>query len=280
MTSDPQQTQPPTQPEPRHAEGSVPTPASASPAQQAASAVGGFFRELGPAAVLGVLWGALPALGGFVLLGNLGRVSHWLQGLGGGGAALYAGVFAVTSGLGLLPTYAQSFLGGWAFGPVLGTGLALAGFVAGSLLSRLVAGPMARDRVEGALRRHPRAQAVRDALVGRGALHTLGIVTLVRLPPNSPFALTNLVLTATGVPLWIYVVGTAVGMLPRTAITVWLGSQVQGELAEASRPKWLVFVGLGLTVAVVMVLSQLGQRAIDAAMRRAAGSGASSAPRA
>jgi MFS family permease len=36
------------------------------------------------------------------------------------------------------------------------------------------------------------------------------IVTLVRLPPNSPFAITNLVLASAGVPRPVYLLGTAI----------------------------------------------------------------------
>jgi uncharacterized membrane protein YdjX (TVP38/TMEM64 family) len=81
----------------------------------------------------------MPALGGFVLLYYIRPVSEWLVSLGNGGVALYAGVFIVTAGLGLLPTYAQAFLGGWAFGPVVGTIAALLGFVGASCVGRPIA---------------------------------------------------------------------------------------------------------------------------------------------
>ena len=242
----------------------------------------GVFARLGPAAWLGVLWAVLPALGGFALLARVGPVSAWLRGHEAEGPFVYTAVFVVAAGLGLLPTYAQAFVGGWAFGPIVGTGAALSGFVGASLVGYVIARRVGQDRVEAELARNARARAVRDTLIGTGTLKTLGIVTLVRVPPNSPFSLTNLVLSTTGVPLWIYIVGTAVGMLPRTAIVVWLASefalQFDGELTKdaikAAREPWMLYVSIGVTVAVFFFLVHLGNKAIE----RATGGGTENQP--
>lgn len=241
-----------------------------SPAGQLA----GFFARLGPAAWLGVAWTLLPALGGFALLYFIRPASGWLVSHGSAGLLVYALVFTATAGVGILPTYAQAFVGGWAFGLVPGTLAALTGFVGASLVGRVIAKTVARGKVNEEIDRHPKARIVRDALVGKGDLRALGIVTLVRVPPNSPFALTNGVLSTTGVSLWVYLVGTAVGMLPRTAAVVWLGTQIQGtldgEALKEARPGWWVPVAIGITVVVLVVLTKVGQRAI----RRVLGPGA------
>ncbi len=227
----------------------------------------GVFERLGAAAWLGVAWAAMPALGGFVLLYNIRDVSAWLVDLGDAGVALYAGVFIVAAGLGLLPTYAQAFLGGWAFGPVVGTLAALVGFVGAACLGRPIATRIGQDRVDAELERNTRARAVRDALVGSGPAKTLGIVTLVRVPPNSPFSLTNLVLSTTRVPWWIYIIGTAVGMLPRTALVVWVASHVGGELTKEAmkeaRPPWMLWVSVIAAIAVLAILAHIGNKAIE-----------------
>jgi uncharacterized membrane protein YdjX (TVP38/TMEM64 family) len=208
-----------------------------------------------------------PMLGGIALLYFIRPASDWLVSHGSAGLVVYALVFTATAGVGILPTYAQAFVGGWAFGLVPGTLAALAGFVGASLVGRVIAKTVARGRVNEEIDRHPKARIVRDALVGKGDLKALGIVTLVRVPPNSPFALTNGVLSTTGVSLWVYLVGTAVGMLPRTAAVVWLGTQIQGTLdgdaLKAARPGWWIPVAIGITVVVLIVLAQLGQRAIN-----------------
>lgn len=235
------------------------------------SATPSVFQRLGPAAWLGLVWAFLPAIGGFVLLARVGPVSAWLRDHADTGPFIYTAGFIVAAGLGLLPTYAQAFVGGWAFGPVVGTAAALTGFVGASLIGYAIARPIGRDRVEAELSRNARARAVRDALVGSGRLKTLGIVTLVRVPPNSPFSLTNLVLATTGVPLWIYITGTAIGMLPRTAVVVWIASQVarqfEGELTKeaikGAQQPWMLGLSIGVAVVVLLLLVHIGNKAIE-----------------
>lgn len=225
------------------------------------------FQRLGAAAWLGVAWAVMPALGGFALLYYIRDVSEWLASLGGAGVFVYVAAFVVAAGLGLLPTYAQAFLGGWAFGPVVGTFAALIGFVGASALGRPIAERVGRERVDEEMARNTRARAVRDALVGSGPLKTLGIVTLVRIPPNSPFSLTNLVLSTTRVPWWIYLVATAAGMLPRTALVVWIGSQVDDALTKQgikdAKPDWMIWVSIVAAVVVLGIIAHIGNKAIE-----------------
>lgn len=235
-------------------------------------------RSLGPAAVLGAAWLALPILGSIALFWQIRPISEWLREQGDLGPVIFAAAFTLAAGVGVLPTYAQAALGGWAFGPVTGTLAAEAGFVGAALLGYAIASRAARRRVAALLDSRPDWAAVRDALVASGPLRTLGIVTLVRIPPNSPFSFTNLVLATTGVPLWSYALGTALGMLPRTAAVVWIGSLIQGEFTKdavrEARPGWVLWAGIATAVIAVIVIGQIGQ----AALRRVTASTASAAP--
>jgi uncharacterized membrane protein YdjX (TVP38/TMEM64 family) len=235
------------------------------------------FRDFGRAGPLAVVAAALPALGGFALIGFMPQVSAALRDLGPAGWAVYAATFALTSGLALLPTYAQAALGGYAFGIAGGLPGALLGFVGGSLIGYAVARRSAGDDANRVVDRHATWAAVRDAFITRtddparaGFWRTLGIVTLVRLPPNSPFALMNLLMASVKVPLRVFALGTAVGMTPRTAAVVWIGSLIQGELSKdalsAARPGWLLPVGIGSAVAVLLILAWLGDKAIKKAV--------------
>lgn len=223
------------------------------------------FKKLGPAGVLAVMASVLPALGGFVLLAKIDAVGQWLQSHGSQGKLMYAGGFAVLAGFALLPTYASASLGGWAFG--FGTGLALAmvGFLGGSMIGYASGRLASGDRVERLLAENARWKAVRDGLVGGGFWKSLGIVTLVRMPPNSPFALTNLVLSSVRVPIVVYGIGTLLGMLPRTALVVYLASKIQGEFNEeaaTSKPWWMIPVGLVMLFGVLYVLKAVADRAL------------------
>jgi hypothetical protein len=55
------------------------------------------------------------------------------------GVVLYLAAFAVLGGLALLPTYAQSLLGGWAFGFAGGLPVVLAGFAGAALVNYAIA---------------------------------------------------------------------------------------------------------------------------------------------
>ncbi len=222
--------------------------------------------QLGPAGVLGVAWAVLPPLGSIALFRWMNTIGEWLRGHDGQGVSMYIAGFAVLAGAGLLPTYATAVLGGWAFGFAVGFPAAMAGFLAASLIGHVIARFVAMPRVQAMIETRPKWLAVRDALVGGSALKTLGIITLVRLPPNSPFALTNMVLTSVRVPLWTYVLGTLVGMAPRTGAVVYVATQLRDmvatEAAGAAKPRWMIITGIVLAVVVMVVIGSIANKAL------------------
>jgi uncharacterized membrane protein YdjX (TVP38/TMEM64 family) len=235
-----------------------------SPSREAASTL----RALGPTGLLGIAWTAAPAVCGTLLLAALGPLSEWLLYHRPLGLALYTVVFVLGAGLGFLPTYAQSILGGWVFGVGLGLPAALLGFTGGGLLGYRVARRVSRDRVLALIETNPKARAIRDALVGRSPWRTVLIVTLLRLPPNSPFALTNLVMATTGVPLPAFLAGTFLGMLPRTAVAVALAAAAASTGAEdiqtfvRHRGPVLLLAGIVGGMAVLGVVGAIARRAL------------------
>jgi len=138
------------------------------------------------------------------------------------------------------------------------------GFVGGALIGYTSGRLASGNRVDAIVAEKPRWKAVRDGLVGGTFLKSLGIVTLVRLPPNSPFAITNLVLASVKVPLAAYILGTAAGMLPRTALVVFLASKLQGELAEkaSAKPWWMIPIGIAMLLGVFYILKVVAERAL------------------
>lgn len=239
-------------------------PKSGLPLSQAPLAI---IKRLGPAAVMGVMALVLPALGGFVLLYFINDVGPWLREARPNSIAAYVLAFAFFSGFALLPTYAQAIMGGWAFGFAAGFPAAQAGLVAGAIIGYAIARPTASKRVLAIIKEHPRWEAVRVALVGCGYARTLFIITLLRMPPSSPFAMTNLILAGVKVPLSAYALGTFLGMLPRTAMTVFWASQIQNMIAsDAAReavPWWLVGAGITLSLAVLAVIGLMAKKALD-----------------
>ena len=135
-----------------------------------ANKLGFNIRQTGAAGLLAIAWLTLPAILGFTLLASLGNVSSWLTGLGPVGPLIFACLFAATSGCGVLPTYAQAVLAGWAFGAGIGLVASLAGFVGGALLGWAIASAVSGDRIVHLIDRHPHGKIIRRSIVERGVL--------------------------------------------------------------------------------------------------------------
>ncbi len=232
-------------------------------------------RDFGMAGPLALLSATLPALGGFVLLGSLNIVGPWLQDQGNAGLGIYVAAFALLAGCALLPTYAQAVLGGWAFGFALGFPAAMLGFAGGSLIGYELGRRASGDHVLAMIEKRPTWKAVLDALTRSGRWRTLGIVTLLRVPPNSPFALTNLALSSVKIPRGTYLIATVVGMAPRTAIAVWIAAEIEGvinaEAVKAAKPKWMVIAIIISAVVVIGIIGRIANKAIE----KVAGAGTS-----
>ena len=254
----------------------VTEPASAPAEDAAGHAVSGptgiraLIKRVGGTGLLGLAWGTLPAIAGIYLLAELGPVSAWLRGQESLGVAVYVTAFIVLAGFGLLPTYAQAVLGGWVFGVLIGIPAALAGFTGAAVIGYLITRFVSRDRIEEMIAEHKRAEVIRNALIGRGFARTLGIVTLLRVPPTSPFALTNLAMAASGVGLPVFTLGTLLGMAPRTIVTVAFAAagaatgaaDIQTFVTEGPGTWWFL-AGVASMIAVLALIGHISNRAIQ-----------------
>jgi uncharacterized membrane protein YdjX (TVP38/TMEM64 family) len=233
------------------------------------------YARVGPIALLGLLWGTAPGILGVLLVANIGPISDLLHANPAFGWLGYVCVFIVSAGVGFLPTYGQSILGGWVFGLAWGFPGAMLGFVGGSVIGYLIAQQVSHHRVEDLINTNPRAKAVRDALIGQGTWKTLTIVTLIRIPPNSPFALTNLVLASTGVGFVPYIIGTAVGMAPRTFIAVYVAHLGKGTGAKdiqeflEEQPWWALPAGVLLLAVCLGVVGLIANQALKSVTKPA-----------
>lgn len=220
-------------------------------------------RRLAPLAAVSLM---LPPIGAALLLGYLSSIGPWLQSLGGRGVALYIAGSSLLGGFALLPTYAPAILGGWAFGDRVGIPAALAGFVVASAINYAWAQRLSGTDAAALLAERPRWAAVRHALVGRSWAKTTLVVALIRLPPNSPFALSNGVMAAARVPLDAYLVGTLLGLVPRTAIAVRAGSHLSTLDFSQRDALASAVVTIGVSMLVLCVLGWFARRALDAAL--------------
>lgn len=81
-------------------------------------------------------------------------------------------------------------------------------------------------------------------------------VILSRISPVLPFALMNFVLAALKVRLRIFILAGFIGMLPRTLLFIWVGSQAKGLVDALNNPNESYLAQL--SVIVLVVISVLG----------------------
>ena len=209
-------------------------------------------RRLGPAAPLAIAVTVVPPIGTLVLtlLATLTRLPFWMKDHPAQAVPLYVVSFWAL-GICCLPTYAYSVLGGWAFGfwpALIGTTLAYGGAccIAFALARRL-----GLERTKPLIDEHPRLVAVRRVMAESSRWRSIFIIALLRIVPVSPFAITNVALGAIGVDWTPFIVGSFVGVVPRTAAVVWFASGLSTLPLQNS---WGLYVFAGASVVLLLAL--------------------------
>ncbi len=221
-----------------------------------------WWRRIGAVGPLATVALVVPPVSGLLLLGTLPQLGAWLRAQELAGLVLYLAAFTVLGGLALLPTYAQSVLGGWAFGFAAGWAATVAGFVGAALVSYAITRRVSGTRIEDLLAERPKWHAVYRQLMHTSAWRSIGLITLLRLPPNAPFAASNVALGALGVPPGPYALGTALGLAPRAAVAVYAGAGLATLDPSNLRDAGTFALSLGLTFAAVVLAGWMATRAL------------------
>lgn len=153
-----------------------------------------------------------------------------------------------------------TIMGGFLFGPWLGTLYVLIGATAGATVLFLAARSAIGDSLRRRLDRLGGGRGERLAHdLERNALSYL---LVLRLVPLFPFWFVNLVAAAAGIPLGIYVIGTFLGIIPASFVYVSIGNGLgavfdRGEtpdLAVIATPEVLVpLIGLAVLALIPVV---------------------------
>lgn len=166
------------------------------------------------------------------------------QGLWGEAVFLAVGAALTAAGV---PRQGVAFLGGYAYGAVLGTGLGLLAQLIGCALSffwaRWVGRRWAERRMEG--RFGHRLRPVRDAL----AENPFGATLALRLLPVGNNLALNLLAGMAGLRAAPFLLGSAIGYLPQTVVFALLGKGIRVDGAWQLGLALLLFavsVGIGL----------------------------------
>ncbi len=153
----------------------------------------------------------------------------------------------------LVPRAPLAAIVGLLLGPVVGTLAAMVGLVLGAVaafgLGRLLGEPV----LTRLLRDRPglgRIARLQRWVVG----HELLAVVYARLLPFVPFALVNYTFGATRVRLGVFAVGTAIGILPSTALYATAGATARELRSATFGTSALLSVGLLVVTAVTHLL--------------------------
>ena len=201
---------------------------------------------LGLVAVLSLL--ALPEVRGFLLdawhaLSNDDPLVRraWVDRFGvWGPLALIAGMLAQAA-LPLLPATADVLIASLAYGPYLGFAIVYVGTLLGAVLG-YVLGRAAGGRLIRRLAGEKLAARTEDFALKRG----WQAVLLIRLMPALKAEVMNLVAGAVGIPFGPFLLASALGAIPATALVVWLA-------ASPARLVWGVVLFSAATGVVMLV---------------------------
>lgn len=213
-----------------------------------------------------------PPLGGFLLLATLTTFAPWLREHYALGLVLYFVATSLLVGFSFLPTFAVAIYAGWTFGFGVGFAMAMAALTVSAVIAYAIGRWIARDRVMEVMAEKPSWQAVHQALLG-DAQRIVFVTALLRLPPMSPFAIVNFVLAAARVPLGSYMIGTIIGLIPRTAAATFVAAGIE-KLTTAdldAKPKWMTIAGIVAFIVMCVVIGAMANRALRKLARKPAG---------
>jgi uncharacterized membrane protein YdjX (TVP38/TMEM64 family) len=111
-------------------------------------------------------------------------------------------------------------------------------FVSASALSYLINSRAGRRPRRHDRPRAPKWEAVRAALLDAGFWKALWIFHPDPHPPPSPFAAANFVFGTIRAPLIPFLLGTLIGMAPRTGAVVWAASHASTLNFSEARNIW------------------------------------------
>ena len=220
-----------------------------------------------------IAWSVLPLTCGLILLANINFAHQWLGSEDFKAAAIFAASYAVLTGLGILPTYAATIVGGWVFGVELGFAACAAGYFGGSTIGFGISKLVCSDHVATWIDSRKRWRIIRKTILEENKWKATGIIALIRLSPSGPFAVTNLVLAACGAGWTEFLIGSSLGIAPRTLFACFMAASASATGATdiqtlAKNQGYLaVIVGVVIFMATLAVIGFIARAALDRALR-------------
>jgi len=205
----------------------------------------------------------MPIIGLSVFIGLIYEISPWLEANPGLGVPAFILAIAILSGMAILPTNIVGMTSGWAFGFPLGLITMLSAIGGAVTINFFVSRRLAKGKFDQLIKEKPKINAIHKALLSGNLWKVFLIIVLLRLSPATPFAATNFLISASGVSMKSFILGTIVGYLPRTSATVFVGSSLSQLNFDQPTDSWLLILGIVATVIATIVVGVLSKRALN-----------------
>ncbi len=204
-----------------------------------------------------------PGVGALVLVSTAPAWFNPVREQGSLALAWFVPLAIVLVSLSLVPTHAVSLLSGVLFGALLGPSFALAIVVVAAMISYLICTRLLGDNAIKYIEQRPKAEAVHKALLHSSGVRSFMIVTLVRLTPVTPFAGTNVMLSATKVKKREFIFGSAVGLAPRVILVALAGVGLSELDFSQGKSQVGLILGIVATVIGIVVVGKISKKALD-----------------
>lgn len=193
------------------------------------------------------------------------RLAQAARDSGALGVVLFVLAYVVST-IALVPGSILTLALGFAYGPLWGLAVASPASVAGATAAFVLGRTLLRNWAERKMRGSPKARAIDQAVEREG----FKLVLLLRLSPLIPFGILNYVLSLSKIRLGTYVLASFIGMLPGTALYVYLGSlaataaQLSSAATDGGSARTALYVaGLIATVVGVAIATRAARRALS-----------------
>ncbi len=201
---------------------------------------------IGLALVIVIVVARLTGITEYISLDGLNRLRDWILGFGLIAPIVFIVLYAAAA-LAFLPGTPLSLLAGLVFGPVFGTLWVVIGATIGATLAFLVGRYAARGLVEGWTASNARVRKLDEGVEKQG----WRMLLITRLVPLFPFNLQNFAYGLTKIGLGVYVLLTAICIIPGAAVYTFAG----GSLANAKEDLTRTFVYLGIAAVLFVIIS-------------------------
>jgi len=211
--------------------------------------------------VVGVIAVLLVAARLFGVQDLLQRALDWVGQLGPWGPVIFIGIYIVSAVL-LIPGSVLTLGAGAVFGLLKGIAIVSLASTSAATVAFLIGRYLARAAVARKIEGDEKFAALDRAVAAEG----WKIVLLTRLSPVFPFTLLNYAFGLTRVKLGHYILASWIGMLPGTAMYVYLGTLAGAAAGSRERTptQWALYgAGLAATIAVTVIITRIARRALS-----------------